>query len=55
MQEFIKEFKPILAVFGNDKIGDEIIEVTIVAIVAIVFYNHYSHYLYKLGTRVPIL
>ena len=26
MQEFIKEFKPILAVFGNDKTGDEIIE-----------------------------
>lgn len=26
MQEFIKEFKPILAAFGNDKTGDEIIE-----------------------------
>ena len=26
MQEFIKEFKPILAIFGNDKISDEFIE-----------------------------
>lgn len=27
IQEFLKEFKPILAIFGNDKVNDEIIEV----------------------------